>query len=442
MNKLQHLVSNRLSRKAILLLSILVIIPIFPSVFAQPETEVEVERKQIELPSKSNELTTDSLHTSQQLTEQNLNKFEFVIGKNQTFAGAIDSINSNNAATIISKIYQAKNSDYFVNINIGDKLIFWVDEDNNIHHIDLEKTKTLTYHLHITAEQNLNIYASKKPIEVKIKMVSGTINDSFYLAGEKAGLSAKTIMNLADIFAWEVDFARQLRSGDQFKVIYEQKYLDGDYLGDGQILAAELSLSNKPYKAFQLRDADGKHLGYYNDEGKNLRKAFLRNPINYTRISSHFQRKRHHPIKKELRDHKGVDYAAPTGTPIYAAGNGVVSYKNWRGGYGRMIIVKHAGKYETVYAHMSRYGKFNVGQTVKQGDVIGYVGMSGMATGPHLHYEFRINGVHYDPLRVKFPDAAPVQKAYKNQFMQYANLMDSQLSRIDPEITQLAMSFE
>lgn len=369
-------------------------------------------------------------------------KSEVTIAPNQSFSQALEAVKPNNYSSIISKIYQTENSEFFIKLNVGDKLVFWLDEQQNVSKIDLAKTKILSYHLVVEADQSLNIYSAKKEIQVKLNMVSGVINDSFYLAGDAAGLSAKTIMNLADIFAWEVDFARQLRPGDEFKIIYEKRYSEGEYLGDGQILAAELLLGGRSYKAFQLKDEAGKHLGFFDEQGKNLRKAFMRNPINYTRISSRFQRGRYHPVKKELRDHKGVDYAAPTGTPIYAAGSGTISFKGWHGGYGRKIMIKHAGKYETVYGHLSRYGKFNVGQKVKQGDVIGYVGMTGLATGPHLHYEFRINGVHYDPLKVKFPDAAPVQKQYQAQFEQYASLMGDQLSRLDPTNTKLAMNFE
>lgn len=397
------------------------------------------ERQTLELPKKF-----DSQQISDRIVnEPKLNRIEFTLGKNQTLTHALEAYDSDSAPFMAYQISQTPNAELFTQLQVGDTLVLWVDEQKDLQKIDLQKTPIISYHLERQAD-GFNIHSYSKPIETKIKMVSGTINDSFYLAGEHAGLSPRVIMNLADLFAWEVDFVRELRAGDQFKVIYEQRFLDNKFIGDGHILAAELIVAGgqRHVKAFQLKDDNGQRLGYYNEKGENLRKAFLRNPINYTRISSRYQRNRHHPIKKELRDHKGVDYAAPTGTPIYAAGNGVVSYKGWHGGYGRKIIIKHAGRYQTVYAHMSRYGKFNVGQAVKQGDVIGYVGMTGMATGPHLHYEFRINNRHVDPLKVKFPDAAPVDAKHREQFLQFASIMDSQLMRIDPELTQLALNFE
>jgi murein DD-endopeptidase MepM/ murein hydrolase activator NlpD len=369
-----------------------------------------------------------------------LERFEFTIGRNQTLSHALEHAElSPQLAYQISRLDQAQ---HFTRLRVGDKIVLWRDTDKQLHKLDLKKSPTLSYHLE-TTEDGFRIYEQHKPIDYRIRMASATISDSFYLAGERAGLSARTIMNLADLFGWEVDFVRELREGDQFKIIYQQRYLNGEYLGDGDILAAELSLGNgqRTVKAFQLV-VDGKKIGYFNEKGENLRKAFMRNPINYVRISSRFQRNRYHPVLKELRDHKGVDYAAPTGTPVYAAGDGIVAFRGWRGGYGNKIKLKHAGRYETVYGHFSRFGKFKQGQSVKQGDIIGYVGMTGLATGPHLHYEFRINGQHQDPLKVKFPDANPVQAQHKQAFEQYAAVMTSQLMRIDPNNTQLAAKFE
>lgn len=378
--------------------------------------------------------------TSPTQAQPKLERFEFTIGRNQTLSHALEHAElSPQLAYQISRLDQAR---HFTRLRVGDKIVLWRDSDKQLHKLDLKKSSTLSYHLE-TTQDGYRIYEHKKPVDHRIRMASATISDSLYLAGERAGLSPRTIMNLADLFGWEVDFVRELREGDQFKIIYQQRYLNGEYLGDGDILAAELSLGNgqRTVKAFQLV-VDGEKIGYFNEKGENLRKAFMRNPINYVRISSRFQRNRYHPVLKELRDHKGVDYAAPTGTPVYAAGDGVVTFRGWRGGYGNKIKLKHAGRYETVYGHFSRFGKFKQGQSVKQGDIIGYVGMTGLATGPHLHYEFRINGQHQDPLKVKFPDANPVQAQHKPIFEQYAAVMTSQLMRIDPNSTQLAAKFE
>lgn len=395
----------------------------------------EFEKQTLELPSQTQ--PPPQIHAAVQ--DNLLNKIEFIVRPNQTLSHALDSVLD--SAQTVFQISRSNNSELFTNLRVGDKLTIWTDDDNRLQKIDMDRSRTLSYHLERT-DADFHIYEHNKTVDTKIKMASATINDSFYLAGESAGLSPRTIMNLADLFAWEVDFVRELRSGDEFKIIYEKRYLNDEYLGDGNILAAELTVGGqRKVRAFRL-EIDNKLIGYYDEHGQNLRKAFMRNPINYTRISSRFQRGRHHPVLQETRDHRGVDYAAPTGTPIYAAGDGVISHKGWNGGYGKQVIIKHAGRYETVYAHLSRYGKFNRGQNVKQGDIIGYVGMTGLATGPHLHYEFRINGVHRDPLKVKFPDAEPVLAAHRRQFDQYASIMHSQLTRFDPELTQLALNFE
>ncbi len=279
------------------------------------------------------------------------------------------------------------------------------------------------------------------PVEIHLATASGTIRNSLYLSGKQAGLSDRVIMNLANLYQWEIDFARQLRPGDTFKVIYEQRYLNGDYIGDGRIVAAEVNTSGKTYRAFLLTDKKGKTLGWYDEKGHNLRKAFMRNPVDYVRITSRFTLRRWHPIFHKWKSHRGVDYGGKIGTPIHVTGNGRVIFKGWKRGYGRVVMVRHGRKYTTVYAHMSRFGKIRKGSYVKQGQVIGYIGQSGWATGPHLHYEFRINGKFVDPLKVRFPDASPVPKKYRTAFRQRVHQMMAQLKRLDSD-TRLAAKFE
>lgn len=279
-------------------------------------------------------------------------------------------------------------------------------------------------------------------MDIRTEVASGTIDSSFYLAGERAGLSAKTIMNLADLYAWEIDFIRELRKGDTFKIIYQAKYLNNEYIGDGDIIAAQITTNQRQdeHNAFLLQDDKGENIGYFDEHGKNLRKAFLKNPVDVVRITSTFRPKRFHPVLKKWRAHRGVDYGGPTGTPIRATGKGQVVFRGWDNGYGNYIKVQHAGKYMTLYGHMSKFGKFKKGQYVKQGEVIGYIGSTGLATGPHLHYEFRINGVHQDPLKMKFPSASPVPKTYQAAFNQQSKLMLAQLDRYTTDL-QMA-SFE
>jgi murein DD-endopeptidase MepM/ murein hydrolase activator NlpD len=259
---------------------------------------------------------------------------------------------------------------------------------------------------------------------------SGIIDSSLFVAGQKAGLSDNLTMELAGIFAWDVDFALDIRKGDQFTVLYEEQYLDGENIGRGDILAAEFVNHGKRYRAIRYTDAGGK-TDYYSLDGKSMRKTFLRTPVEFSRISSRFSLGRKHPILNRIRAHKGVDYAASRGTPIKATGNGKIVHRGKKGGYGKTIIIQHGSKYSTLYAHMSKYrGGLKTGSRVRQGQTIGYIGSSGLATGPHLHYEFRVNGAHRDPLKVKLPGADPLNKKYMADFNTRADSLIAQIDRV------------
>jgi murein DD-endopeptidase MepM/ murein hydrolase activator NlpD len=263
--------------------------------------------------------------------------------------------------------------------------------------------------------------------EQQVAHAIGTIDSSLFLAATRAGLSDNLTMALASIFGYDIDFALDIREGDSFSVIYEDRYLDGEFIGHGNILAAEFINQGRRYQAVRFTDAGGT-TDYYTPDGKSLRKAFLRTPVSFSRISSHFNPNRRHPVLNTIRAHRGVDYAAPTGTPIMATGTGKVVHVGNKGGYGRTVILQHGSQYSTLYAHMSRYAKgMRTGSRVQQGDVIGYIGSSGMATGPHLHYEFLVNGVHRNPLTVALPDAAPIRAEYKADFMAAAQTLLAQL---------------
>jgi murein DD-endopeptidase MepM/ murein hydrolase activator NlpD len=239
--------------------------------------------------------------------------------------------------------------------------------------------------------------------EKRIVFRSGTITHSFYHTALQTGMPQPLIMELVDIFRWDIDFALNIRSGDSFIVAYEELYLKGEKIGDGHILAAEFNNADENYRAVRYRNSQGE-AHYYTPDGRSLRQTFLRAPVDFRRISSHFQKERLHPILGVKRPHKGVDYAAATGTPILAAGDGTVEFIGTKGGYGKTIVLKHDERYTTLYGHMSKFQKnLSQGSQVSQGDVIGYVGMTGMSTGPHLHYEFRIDGEHVDPVKVKLP---------------------------------------
>ena len=224
-------------------------------------------------------------------------------------------------------------------------------------------------------------------------------------------------LKLANVFAWDIDFVLDIREGDRFTAVYEQIYQDGKYLRDGEVLAAEFVNNGKSFQAVRFVN-DAGVVGYYTPDGIPMRKAFLRAPVEFTRVSSVFDPHRLHPILNLIRGHMGTDYAAPIGTPVHAAGDGRVSFEGQRGGYGNAVILSHGGDIATLYGHMSHFTRhLRVGTHVQQGDVIGYVGMTGLATGPHLHYEYLVNGVQKDPQTVHLPGAEPLRADALREFL-------------------------
>ncbi|MFW5447398.1 MAG: OapA family protein [Methylophagaceae bacterium] len=311
-----------------------------------------------------------------------------------------------------------------------------------------EETKTLDkLELELSALQTLSVTSSNdgyqtsmdtRVVDSRQTQASGQIENSLFEAGVEAGLSDKIIMELAYIFGWDIDFALDLRKNDSFMVIYSEDYLEGEKIADGAILAAEFTNRGKTYRAVRYTD-ESDVTRYYAPNGNSMRKTFSRSPVHFSRISSKFNPNRKHPILKTSRPHKGVDYAAARGTPITATGDGKVSSVGTKGGYGRTVVLSHGGKYTTLYAHMSSYRKgLRAGKRVQQGDVIGYIGSSGLATGPHLHYEFRVNGVHRNPLTVSLPKAEPLEKKYLADFKQKSASLLAQLDSISE--TTLALN--
>lgn len=245
--------------------------------------------------------------------------------------------------------------------------------------------------------------------EVRLTRVAGIIDRSLFDDGQGAGLSDRLIMELAEIFGWDIDFVVDLRRGDSFAVLYEEKYWQGQKVADGDILAAEFINQGREFRAIGFRTDNGR-MQYYSPDGFVLQRAFLRTPVKFSRVSSLFSNSRYHPILKTWRAHHGVDYDAPVGTPVRATASGRITALGWNGGYGNMVAIRHAGPYSTLYAHLSRYrAGLRAGQTVEQGEIIGYVGRTGLATAPHLHYELQVNGVHRDPLTFELPSSARAQ---------------------------------
>ena len=256
-----------------------------------------------------------------------------------------------------------------------------------------------------------------RPVELRKRMAHGVINSSLFESGSEAGLSDKVIMNIAGIFAWDVDFVLDIRRGDNYFVQFEEIWQDDEYVGDGEIVAAEFNNNGRTIQAIRFID-DQQRSEYFTPSGDSVRKAFIRAPVDFTRISSNFNPNRKHPILNRIRAHRGVDYAAPRGTPIKASGDGKIIFRGNKSGYGKTVIVQHGGNITTLYAHMSSYLlKAKVGTRVTQGQTIGFVGMTGLATANHLHYEYRLNGVHRNPRTVNLPDAEPIAAKYREKFM-------------------------
>jgi murein DD-endopeptidase MepM/ murein hydrolase activator NlpD len=254
----------------------------------------------------------------------------------------------------------------------------------------------------------LEITRQPAQLETRTMMASGEIKSSLFAAADAANLPDGVAIQMSEIFSTDIDFHRDLRKGDRFSVVYEALYHQGDLIRTGRVVAAEFVNQGKAYQAIYFQNSEGKG-GYYTLSGKNIRKAFLRSPLEFSRISSGFSNARFHPVLKRWRAHKGIDYAAPSGTRVKATADGVVELIGRHGGYGNLLVLRHQSKYTTWYGHLSGFAKgLRKGSRVAQGDVIGYVGATGLATGPHLHYEFRINDVYQNPLRVVMPSAPPI----------------------------------
>lgn len=311
----------------------------------------------------------------------------------------------------------------------GQEIEFYLDSDSRltrlVHRLDGIRS------VHIT--RNGDKFAFEEivePPEVSAASAAGTIDSSLFLAGQRAGLSHNIIMQMAEIFAWDVDFALDIRAGDRFALVFEEQFKDGKKVGEGPIVAAEFTNRGRRLRALRYEVPSG-HAEYFSPDGRSMRKQFLRSPVNFTRISSRFDLKRRHPILHKIRAHRGVDYAARRGTPVNAAGDGKVIFAGRNGGFGRTIILQHGKTYSTLYAHLNGFARgIRPGRRVVQGQTIGYVGSTGLATGPHLHYEFRVRGVHRDPLRVKIPHAPPLADKYMADFQARAQPLLANLDLI------------
>jgi murein DD-endopeptidase MepM/ murein hydrolase activator NlpD len=300
--------------------------------------------------------------------------------------------------------------------------------------VGLERQLSLSETLKVSRDPNG--FASELVINpLKREVVTGeaTIRHSLFQAAGDAGMSDALAMRIADIFRWDIDFVLDIRPGDRFRVTYEQISQDGEPLGDGDVLAVEFINQGQVYRAVRF-SPDGQSESYYTPDGKNLRKAFLRAPLEFTRVSSRFNPYRRHPVLNRIRAHRGTDYAAPIGTPVKAAGAGRVRFIGNKGGYGKVVEIEHANAIHTVYGHLSRFARgLRQGERVDQGEVIGFVGMTGLATGPHLHYEYLARGVHMDPQKVPLRNDQPIPASRMAAFREHAAPLVATLDQGSPD---------
>ena len=381
--------------------------------------EADADKKKDFLPEQS----TDPLQKS--VTVSNGDTLSTVFAKVGLDANALhEALNS------------SKEAKRFGRLHIGQVLDFKLTADGQ-----LEKLSSKLDDLEsISLSRGDKGFSFKRELvkpDVRTAYAHGVIDSSLFLSAKRAGLSHSLTMDLANVFGYDIDFAQDIRGGDEFELIYEEKVVNGKRVGNGNILSARFTNRGKTYTAVRYTNKQGVS-SYYNADGMSMRKAFIRTPVDFARISSRFSLGRKHPILNKIRAHKGVDYAAPRGTPIKAAGDGKVILAGRRGGYGNAVIIQHGSSFKTLYGHMQGFAKgVRTGVSVKQGQIIGYIGTTGLSTGPHLHYEFQVNGRHVDPLSQKLPMADPIPGGEKQRFLQLSKPL---MARMDQEKATLLAS--
>ncbi|MET0330868.1 MAG: peptidoglycan DD-metalloendopeptidase family protein [Dyella sp.] len=312
-------------------------------------------------------------------------------------------------------------------IRPGEEFDFLLGNDGSLKGIRFDSDEANRTIMHFQGNRAV-LSTQARQVEQREHLTHGVIDSSLFAAGATAGMTPVMVLKLAELFKYDVDFVQDLRVGDSFTLIYNDVYRDGTYLHEGDIIAAEFINQGTRYTAYRFKKADGSY-GWFSEDGRPIQKSFLRIPVDFTRISSQFSAGRLHPILGLMRAHKGVDYAAPPGTPIHAAGDGVITFRGWKNGYGNFVVIQHNGNISTAYGHMSRFANEKIGQRISQGQVIGFVGMTGLATGPHLHYEFRVNNVQRDPQTVTLPKPEPLPATQMAQFK--AQVVKPQLARLE-----------
>ena len=380
------------------------------------------DRKQVADLTK--EIKIDILEEQAQLEPIYTNK-ETVIKRNDSLFSILTKFGVRNENII--ELINSKNSNLLSNIEVGDKIKVNLDENNEIK--DLLYIDDFQSGVRARKAEGVYVINKFKNKLEKVKVFKHVIiKDSMYVSGIKEGIPDSVLMDVVYINGWDIDFTHDIRPGDSYSIIYEEILVDGEKVLDGDVLITEFNNKGKKITSIRFDLPNGKS-EYFSINGINVKKAFLRSPVKLSYISSKYNLRRKHPVLHTIRAHKGVDYAASKGSPVRATGDGTVSFAQYNGGCGNEIKIKHSEDYTTRYCHLDRYNsRIKVGKKVKQGQTIGYVGSTGLATGPHLHYEFHVNGKHTDPLRVKFPNATPIKSSEKIKFNQVAYGLTRQLN--------------
>jgi murein DD-endopeptidase MepM/ murein hydrolase activator NlpD len=330
-------------------------------------------------------------------------------------------------------VNSSKDAKRFSRLDVGQVLEFNLSASGKLQRLQSKLSDLESISLDKTAQG----YAFKREMvkpDLRTTYTRGTINSSLSQSAQTAGLPHSVTMDMASVFAYDIDFSEDIRQGDEFELVYEQKVINDKTVGTGNILSARFTNRGKIFTAVRYTNKQGV-TSYYTAEGNSMRKAFIRSPVDFARISSGFSMGRRHPILNKIRAHKGIDYAAARGTPIKAAGDGRVTLAGRHGGYGNAVVIQHGNSYKTLYGHMQGFAKgVRTGSSVKQGQIIGYIGTTGLSTGPHLHYEFQVNGRHVNPLSIKTAMADPIAKAEKQRFLQQSQPL---VARMNQEKTSM-----
>jgi murein DD-endopeptidase MepM/ murein hydrolase activator NlpD len=385
-----------------ILLAVFGVLLIYDAGIEQEEVPSEIVTETLSLPTQSiPSIQTKKIHTVKDGENLSLIFEKYKVPLNETY-----------------KIFKKDIANEVKNILPNDRIEF-LSLDGKLQKIIIHKSPLLSYQVQVLPE--IVIDRAEKEPELIQSFRSGLIKSSFYLAGLKNDIPESVIMDLAYIFAWDIDFVFDIRVGDKFRLLYETPFVDGQQIKNGSILFAEFYNQNNRFTAIRYKGKN-KEWEYFNENGGSLEKAFLRAPLDFAYVSSQFSPNRRHPILNTIRAHNGVDYAAKRGTPIRATGEGVIQSVGWKSGYGRTIVIRHGREITTLYAHLDKYHPLIAkGAKVSQGQTIGYVGDSGLATAPHLHYEFRIGEKRTDPLKVALPSASPLDKSNMDQFQSFRN---------------------